>query len=307
MSAAGQSAASHHAKGVILVLLAGLAWSSGGPLMRAIQDATPWQILFYRSAGSLAIVLGYLFWDERGNTWSLIRGLGRWGLLASCFIAGAFSLFIVAMRLTSVANTLFLLSASPLFAAGFGGLVLHEKVRRITWLAIAIATVGLAMMVFDGLSKGGFLGNLAGLCGALCFSSYTLILRHVESSKGKVDLRGTVALGSLIGMAVSGTVALVESGNLALGLSDTLYAIAFGVFQLGLGLIFYLLGAKYLTAAEATLLALSEVVLGSLWTWLLFGERSSGWGLIGGLVLLGAVILQSASGMKRWRPPVGMV
>lgn len=290
-----------------MVLLAGLAWSSGGPLMRAIEAATPWQILFYRSGGMLAIVLAYLIWEERARTWSAFRALGWWGLLAGCFIASAFTLFIVAMKLTSVANTLFMLSASPLYAAVMGGWVLGEKVRSATWVAIVIAALGLGLMVYDGLKGGGLIGNLVALGAALSFSSFTLTIRRIELKRGAVDFRPALAIGAAIGTALAGLLALLESGTLTLGWADTGYALAFGVFQVGLGLILYVKGAKYLTAAEATLLALSEVVLGTLWTWLIFGERSSGWGLIGGMILLGAVILQSASGMKRRRPPPGLV
>lgn len=294
-------------RGVLLVLLAATVWSSGGPLMRAIEQATPWQILFWRSGAMLLVILLYGLAVQRLDLRRALAGFGWLGWLCGLFVAGAFSLSIVALEHTTVANTLFMVAVSPLVAAVLGGLMLRESVRRATWLALGLAAIGLAVMLWDGFASGSPLGNLAAFGSAASFALFNVTYRRAELVGRKPEMSVVLSAGALIGVLVSGTTALVEGTGLALSAPDLLYSLAFGVFQVGLGFILFTSGARHLTAAEATLLALLEVVLSPTWTWLIFGEEPSRLGLVGGLILLGAMILQAASGMRRRRAPPGLV
>lgn len=294
-------------KGVLLVLLAATVWSSGGPLMRAIEQATPWQILFWRSAAMFAVIALYALAMQRIALRPALAGFGWLGALAALFVAGAFSLSIVALEHTTVANVLFMVAVSPLVAAVLGGLLLRESVRRATWFALALAAAGLAVMLWEGFDAGSPLGNLAAMGSAASFALFNVTYRRAELIGAKPDMSLVLCAGALIGVTVAGSTALLEGSGLLLSTPDLLYSLAFGVFQVGLGFILFTAGARHLTAAEATLLALLEVVLSPTWTWLLFQEKPSELGLIGGLVLLGAMVLQAASGMRRRRQPAGIV
>jgi drug/metabolite transporter (DMT)-like permease len=292
---------------VLLVLLAAVVWSSGGPLMRAIENATPWQILFWRSISMLVAIAAYATVVLRLSPSKALRDFGWMGWLCALFCAGAFSLSILALEHTTVANVLFMIAVSPLCAAVLGGLLLGESVRRATWLALALAAAGLAVMLWEGFDGGSPFGNIAAFCSAASFALFNVAYRRAHLVGRRVDMNAVLCAAALIVTLVSGATAVLQGTGLWLTTPDLLYSLTFGVFQVGLGLVLFTTGARYLTAAEATLLALLEVVLGPLWTWLLFHEVPSELGLIGGLILLAAMVLQAATGMRRRRQPAGIV
>jgi len=292
---------------VLLVLLAATVWSSGGPLMRAIENASSWQILFWRSAAMFAVIAAYALAVQRIDVRQASRGFGALGWLCAAFVAIAFTLSIVALENTTVANTLFMVAVSPLVAAVLGGILLGESVRRATWMALALASVGLAVMLWEGFQGGGLIGNVAAIGSAASFALFNVTYRRADQIGRKPDMSLVLCAGALLGVAASGTIALGQGSGLMLSLPDLLYSLAFGLFQVGLGFILFTAGARYLTAAEATLLALLEVVLAPTWTWMIFGEKPSELGLVGGLILLSAMILQAASGMRRRRQPAGIL
>jgi len=288
--------------GVLLLLASGLVASSGGPLFRAIEAATPWQILFYRALGML-LVVGLFTWARAGRHFSAaFGGLGWRGATAAAFLAGASVCYIVALTLTTVANTLFLVATAPLVGALLGRAFLGDRVAPVTRLAMACAVGGIGLMVGDGLASGQLWGNLAGFGAGAGFACFVVILRGAALNGHTIDANAALCCGALFGMAIGATVALGQGSGLALAPADTTYAIALGALQLGLALILFTLGARYLTAAEAMLLALVEVVCSPLWTWLIFGERPSDLGLLGGLVLLSGLVVQGAWGLRRSRP-----
>ena len=290
-------------KGVLLLLASGLVASCGGPLFRAIEQASAWQILFYRATGML-LVVGLYAWARSGWRFRVaFGGIGWRGLVAACFLTGAFVCYIVALTLTTVANTLFLVAAGPLVGALLGRAFLGDRVRPVTWAAMAIAVCGIGLMVGDGLASGQFWGNLAGFGAGAFFATFAVILRGAKLNGHRIDANAALCCGALIGMAVSALMAWSQGTGLLLAPADTAYALALGVLQLGLALILFTSGARYLTAAEAMLLALLEVVCGPVWTWLIFAERPSDLGLLGGLILLSGMLLQGAWGLRRRRPP----
>ena len=294
-------------KGVLLVLAATLAWSCGGPLMRAIENATAWQILFWRSGAMFAVIALHGLLVLRVDLRAAWRGFGGLGWLSAALVAASFTLSIVAFEHTTIANTLFMVAVSPLVAAVLGGIILKESVRRATWFALAIATCGLAVMLWEGFGAGSPIGNLAAMASAASFALFNVTYRRAEQIGRKLDMSLVLCAGALIGVVVSGTIVLAKGWDLVLSPPDMAYSLAFGIFQVGLGFILFTAGARYLTAAEATLLQLGEVLLSPTWTWLIFREEPSELGMIGGAILLSAMILQAASGMRRRRQPPGLV
>ncbi len=288
--------------GALAVVGAGLAWSMGGLLVRATESDT-WSILIFRSL-AVAISIGLvLAWRRQGRVWPAIRALGWSAPLGGLFIAVAMSGFVFALSLTTVFNAMMMLSTGPVIAAGLGWLVMRETVRRATWGAIALAMVGVAVMVWDGLATDSLSGNLLALLSVLCFAGYTVLARasKVEDSTPCVLLAGLFAAALALGMA------LAEGGVVWVGLHDLLLCFAMGSVQIAFGFVLYSFGARRVPAAEATLLAQTEALFGPLWVWFAFAERPSDPALIGGLILLSAVVFQAASGLRKRRPPVGIV
>lgn len=290
-------------QGRLLVLLAGVFWSLAGLFVRAMESAGDWQVVFYRSL-TLVVFLALVLAFRDGRRLPLTLSVAGWTpVLAGFFLSFAFVCFVTSMTRTTVANTLFLLSAAPLLAAFLGWIFLREGVRKATWVAMAVAMLGVGVMVGDGLAQGSPLGDLLALGAALAFALFTVTLRR----KPGVDMLPTTVYAGLFAMLWSGPAALATGQGLVVSTHDLLLCIALGVVQMGCGLIAYIVGARHLGAAECALLSLSEVVLGPIWVWWVFSEVPASMTLAGGGILLAALAGNALSGLRRTRPPVGAV
>lgn len=285
--------------GYAMVFMAGLLWSTVGLGIRLIEDAVVWQILFYRSI-SMSVFLYAVVRLRTGRApLGLIRAMGWPGLVAGSALVAAYSGAIFALQTTSVANAMMLFAAAPLIAAVLGRILLAESVRPATWVAIAVAACGIAVMVWDKTSGAALRGNLAALGSALGFAVFTVALRRGRA----VEMMPAVLLSGLIGTVVMAAICLSLGLSLALGPRDAGIAAGMGVFQVGAGLVLYTIGSRSVPAAELTLLSMSEVVLGPVWVWLFLGERADSATLAGGAILLAAIAGNALSGARRKRPP----
>ena len=295
-------------RGVVLVLLAGVIWSTGGLLVRLIEAAGAWQILFYRSLSLALFLVLVLSIRNKGALLSAFRAAGLAGLVAGLCLVLAFGGFIFAIINTTVASALFLLSAAPFGAAALGWALLGEAVHRRTWLAMSLAMIGIAVMVGDGLGTGRMAGNLAALVAAAGFAGFTVALRWGRAS----DMLPAVCNGAAIATLLALVFCLFGEawgGGQGLGVSprDFLLSSLMGVAQIGCGMVLYIMGSRHVPAAELTLLSLTEVVLGPIWVWLGVGEVASGRSLLGGAIVLLAVAAMALGARRRRRPPVGLV
>jgi drug/metabolite transporter, DME family len=284
-------------RGVVLVALGMAVSSTIGLGFRATEEATAWQILTYRSIGTVMFMAIILGWRNAGGVHSLVRHLtpaalgGGFGLmLASCGV-------IVAFEHTTVANALFLLATAPFFAAILGSVLLAERVRPEAWIAIALGLVGVAIMVGDGLSRGNFWGNVAGLTAALGLAIFSVALRWGRDT----NLLLLALLGGCLTFVVATSATFVTGIGLAVSAQDLLIGLAMGAFQLGCALLLILAGSRSVPAAEIALLGLVEIILAPIWVWLVFGERVGLLTLVGGTTVLIAVLIDTLSGLRRTR------
>ena len=188
-----------YGKGVLLVVLAGLLWSFMGLAIRHIDTAGTWAILFWRSVGMVPVLMAFIAWRSGGHPVDRLRRVGFAGVLGGLGLVFAFAGAIYALQATTVANAVFLFAASPFMAALLGWIILKEPVRPATWAAIAVAGVGMFVMVRDGLAGGETAGNFAAVLSAFGFAVFTLTLRW-----GKLeDMMPAVVLGGLFSMAVA--------------------------------------------------------------------------------------------------------
>ena len=293
---------SYH-RGVALVLLAGVCWSIAGLVVRLMEAASSWQILFYRSLSLALFLFLVLAIRSRGRPQRAFRRAGLPSLLGGFALVLAFCGSIFAIRNTTVANAMFLFASAPFMAAGLGLLILKEPVRRATWIAMTVGGLGVALMVAEGISLGHFLGNASAVLSALGFALFTVALRWQH----KEDTLPAVCLGGFFTAAIAGFLCLAGGDGLAVSTHDLLLACLLGVGQLGLGLTLYTYGSRAVPAAELALLAMTEVVLGPVWVWLALGETAGTWTLVGGALLLAAIAGNALSGLRRKPPPIGAV
>jgi len=286
------SLGSDRRKGIALMLAAALCWSTGGILVRSAELTDPWEIVLWRSAFMVLFVAAWLAVLHRGRVVPSIAAVGRPGLLSGLALAATFFLFILALTRTTVANTLVLMSTGPFFVAVAGRLFLGERVPARTWLAIAVALAGIALMFADGLGGGQVSGNLLALGVPVAFALNIVVLRRHHAS---VDLVPAVMLAGLISIVVAAPLAW----PLTASARDLVVLGVMGVVQLGAGCVFMTMASRYLSAGEIGLLALLETVLGPLWVWLGVGERPSEVALAGGTIVLGALVANTVAGMRR--------
>lgn len=286
----------NYLRGALLVILAGTFWSTGGVLVKLVEAADARQIVVYRSLTVLAFLAVVLLLRYRATVMERFASVGRNGILGGLCLAGAFTLFIEALTRTTVANALFILAAQPFITALLGRLILGEAVRRTTWLAMAIAVAGIAIMVAPGLALGGYAGSLLAFGSAVCFSLFSVSLRRA----GPIDTSPVVVYAALFSAAFCSLLLVLGGGAAALRITapDLLACIAMGVVQIGFGMLAYTAGARYLPAADLTILALTEVVLGPVWAWLIVHEVPATWTLVGGACVLLATVLQAGAGAR---------
>jgi len=289
-----------HKHGVLFVFAAGVLWSTVGLGIRMIEDAVVWQILLYRSI-SMSLFLYVLIRMRSGESpFVQIRRVGTPVVVAGLSLVAAYSGGIYAIQNTSVANAMLLFATSPFMAAVLGWIVLKEPVRTATWIAIAVAIGGIAIMVADKSGSVALAGSLAALGSAFGFAVFTVALRWGRTS----EMLPAVFLSGLFAIAITLTICLGLGLSVVLSPQDGGIAMGMGVFQVGAGLILYTLGSRSLPAAELALLSLAEVLLGPLWVWLFLGETASVNTLIGGVVLLAAIAGNALSGKRRKPPPI---
>ncbi len=205
-----------------------------------------------------------------------------------------FTCFMLALSLTTVANVLVVMAASPLLAALLGLAVLREPVLPRTWAAIAIAAAGIVWMVRDELSGQGLAGMAVAFAVPVASAVNIVLLKR---SNGRVDLVPAVLLGALISMAVT----LPLAWPLSASAPDLAILAALGVFQLAVPCMLMVRAAQHLAPHEIALLGLMEVVLGPLWAWLGAGEAATASTLQGGALVLVALLLNELVGMREKR------
>ena len=287
-------------QGVLLVLFAGVCWSSMGLGIRYMESANVWQILFYRSCALTPFLFLIIAFRSGGKPLKTIRQSGIAGVIGGVSLIFAFAGGIFAIQVTTVANAMFLFASAPFFAALLGWVILREGVRRATWVAMIAGMIGIAIMVWEGFSAGHMAGNIAAMLSALGFSVFTISLRWRELK----DMMPTVFLGGVFAITTAAVVCLGAGYSLLIPLNDMLIAFAMGVFQVGLGLTIYTIGSKAVPAAELALLSMTEVVLGPLWVWIVFGETATISTLAGGAILLAAIAGNALSGLRRKPTPI---
>lgn len=284
-----------YGKGVALVLGAGVLWSTIGLVVRQIDEAGAASVMFWRSAGLLPVLFAFLHWRSGGRVWQGLRAVGLPGVVGALGLVAAYGGALYALQATTVANAVFLYSAAPFFAALLGWIALGERVPVTTWAAMALAGAGIFVMIGGGIEGGRMDGNIAALISAAGFAVFSVSLRwgHVE------DSLPTVLLGGVLSMIAAFGLAALLGQTVAATSHDIAISMALGAVVLTGGMALYTFGSKALPTAELTLISSIENILAPIWVWLLLGETASQATLIGGAMVLLAVMGNAVMGARR--------
>jgi len=275
----------------MLMVGAPALWSSAGVVTRHIQRATAFEMVFWRSLFAFALVSVVLLAQHYPVK------LGRALLLSGAMWAVMFTAFMLALMLTSTANTLVVMSIAPLMTALLARAFLDDPIVLRTWIAVAAAAIGIAWMFVADLgvhSSRDYLGMAIASAVPLASAINVITLRAAAAT---VDLRPAVMLGGAISCLVALPLALPWQAT-----PQDIALLGFlGVFQLGIPCLMLVVASRVLAAPEIALLALLEVVLGPIWAWLGVGERPTAGTLFGGAIVLGALALNELSSLGRSR------
>jgi drug/metabolite transporter (DMT)-like permease len=281
-----------------LMIIAPILWSTAGVVTRHIQSASAFEMVFWRSLFAALFVLAALLFVQKKNPWQAARAAGWRGMVSGALWGVMFTAFVVALSLTSTANTLVVMSIGPLLTALLARAVLDEPVALRTWLAAGAAAVGIAWMFgasFSSLGPRDLAGMLVALLIPVAAAANVINLR---AAAARVDLVPAVMLGGFLSCFLALPFAVPFSAT-----GRDLALLAFlGFFQLGLPCMLVVVASRSLLAPEIALIGLLEVVLGPLWAWIGADERPATATLVGGAVVLVALICNEVPGFRRRRP-----
>jgi drug/metabolite transporter, DME family len=285
-------------RGVLLVGAAGLVWSLGGLFFRMVEEAGIWQVVAWRTGFLCVSMLAFVLWRYRGKTVAAFTRMGRWGIIGALGIGAANTVFMFSLQHTYVANTLLMLSASPILSALIAWVLLRERVRRATLIAMLAVAVGVAVMVSGGLGTDRWLGDVLALVTVTAFAFVVIAVRAGRN----VDMMPCVALGGFLACCFSTAMVFVQGETLAVSTNDLFWCAMMGVVQITGGMVLFIIGSRNLPAAELALLSLTEVICGPIWVWLVIGELPVQATFWGGAIVLAAMVGNALSGMRRRHP-----
>jgi drug/metabolite transporter (DMT)-like permease len=265
-------------------------WSSAGVVTRHIQSAAPFEQVFWRSLFAFAFVLSILVVQKK-HPWKAVRAAGLPGFTSGLMWAVMFTAFLFALSMTTTANALVVMAVSPLLTAIFAWFFLKDPLPARTWIAAGAALLGIAWMFSAQLSA-----HYAGMAVAFIIPVAAAInVVVLRASHAHLDLVPAVMLGGALSCLIALPFALPFSATAR----DIVLLAFLGFFQLGLPCMLLVLASRALTAPEIALLGLLEVVLGPLWAWLGAGEEPGRATLLGGTVVLAALVMNELAAVKR--------
>jgi drug/metabolite transporter (DMT)-like permease len=270
-------------RGQLYVALAAIAWSTAGVLQRQLTLDTATQVAG-RAAFAGAALLVYVAVVERGRLVEAFRSIGVAGIAVALCVAAASGGFIAALNHTSVARVLFILALAPVLAAVLARVFLGEAITRRTVVAMALALAGVALML-GAPGEGDLVGDGLAFMAAFGFASMIVITRyrHDVSMAPATCLSQAILVLIFIPLATPAEIA----GD------DVMWLALLGIGQIGLGFALLTVGARLIPAAQVGLITLLEVVLGPIWVWLALDERPSTATLIGGAIVIVAIVIQT--------------
>jgi drug/metabolite transporter (DMT)-like permease len=280
-----------HAKGLLITGIGGLALTVDIPLLK-LADGDPWSVLMLRTGVTFLAAL--VLW----SVWRLITPQapklvpGRKGLI----VAGLYGLgsifFVTAVFNTTTANLVFILAFNTMFAAILSWIFLGERPRPATLLAMAVTILGILIIVWDSVGSGNLFGDLMAACSALTIAAAITISRASGENMG---------FTSIIGVIFPFAVAAFMVGGTGFRVDEPWWIILNGAVIMPLSFFCLAAGPRYISGPEVAMFYLLETVLAPVWMWMIFYETPTRNSLIGGVILIVALVAHSAWQLTKGR------
>lgn len=281
-----------HARGIRLAAFGVLILSFDALLIR-LAEVSAANVAFWRGV-FIALAVTIVLRALRGRwPWAVLHEGGRLTLVLIGLMGLMQVLFVLAIMNTRVANVVVILTVSPLFAALFSGLFLHEWILRRTWVAIVLSILGIGIVFGGAIGTGSWFGDSLALLGAVVVGINFTLLRRLPG----VNRLALIAGGGLVTCLLA----------LPLGAPTSIPAVALGVLavmglvQMPLALVMMTEATRFLPSAEVTLFFTLEAIFGSFWVWLVLAEEPPPATLVGGTLVVATLIVHSWIGIRNER------
>ena len=268
--------------GYILLLFGAFCLSWGGFIVRSFEEASVWQILLIRSVIALTF---FLISTYKKDTLKIFKDAGYPALVAGLVLSLSFVAYVYAMTITTVANVVFIISTQTMFLAITGYIFLKEKISLISFISIVLAMSGITIMIGDSILSGSLLGNIIALAIPINFSILVIIIRKNKN----LDMVPAIFYSGIFSLIYG----LILSESYTFSYHDIKMGFLLGVPQLAFGFICITIGSRSTASTTVGLLMLTETLFAPVWVWLFLNEIPPISVLIGGAIIIGAIILNS--------------
>lgn len=266
-----------HQKGLSGVFIAAVLWSSGGLLIKLVT-LTPMQISFFR-CGIAALTFLVIFRTS-------IFKVNFFTFINASFYAAVLIFYVIAMKMTTAANAIFLQSTAPIYVLIFEPLINKTKFEKANVITIAVCILGMFLFFLGDLTPGQLEGNIFGLLAGIFFAAFFIGMRKNK----KQYQQGSIFFGNILVALICIPFAL-EINELTF---SNLWMVSFlGVFQIAIAYAFFTFGLKRVYAVEASIISMFEPVLNPFWVFIGYGEVPSTYAIIGGVIIISAISIRT--------------
>jgi drug/metabolite transporter, DME family len=294
------SSGDHFNTGVLFVLLATLGWSLSGLFVKLMPHLSGWQINCWRGYWLAVALLVYLVLQYGSSLPKAFRSIPRAAFWSSalCFAMGT-TFYVSSLTFTNTSTVAVIGAMSPLITAVLSPWITGEKLNLFTLLAAIIAVIGAGYIGWSGFQSGNVIGIVLAFGVPFTFALQTLLLRRYRS----YDMMPAICAGGFVAFLGAGLVPLAftasglpQTSGFNIDLPDMALLMLMGPCQLALPLVFYARSARSVPAVLLSLLSMLDALLNPLWPWLFLGETITRPVVVGGLIILSAVLISIFGG-----------
>ena len=271
-----------HKKGLIYISAAALLWSSGGLFIR-ILTLDAFQISFYRSLIAAITIIAISTSGKK----KLKFQFDLISVLCSLSYSLILILFVVAAKLTTIANAIFLQFTAPIYLLFLEPIFLKTKFEKKNLIALIFCLIGMILFFFGKLELSGYMGNIIAIGSGICFALFTLFLKWKRQLHNRDETLVYIVAGNFL---VCLFCLPFIWGNFAFDFTQGLVLLYMGIFQIGISYIIFNEGVKYISATESMIIAMLEAILSPVWVFIGVGEAPSGYAIVGSLIILFTIV-----------------
>jgi drug/metabolite transporter (DMT)-like permease len=276
-----------HRKGLIYISITAFLWSTSGFFIKYLSISA-FHISFYRSLIAAFTVLAVVSIRKQNFRFEF----DFISILTAFFFAGILILFVIATKMTTAANAIFLQFTAPIYLVLLEPLILKTKFDSKNIITILICIFGMILFFFGKLELGSIYGNLIAICSGICFAMFSLLTKYKKTLQHSANTLNSVILGNFLVAVIS---FLVIFPDLKLNFTEGLILFYMGAIQIGISYVIFNEGIKYVSATESMIIATLEAIFNPIWVFIGLNEVPSIYSIIGAFIILFAILWRNFS------------